>query len=132
MNGGDRTGRSMRPAVRAALSGLGWICFSLGWIGIFVPGLPTTIFWILAAFAFLRTNRGAYRMIISNKRFGESVRLAVEEGRIGPRGKLVSITAMMAFATTGALAMGKPFIGAVVIGSACVGSLIVARMPSKE
>lgn len=123
-------GRVLRPAARAILAGLGWACFGLGWLGIFLPGLPTTVFWILAALLFLRTNRKAYGRIIANKRFGESVRLVVEEGRIGRRGKVVSIVAMMGFATLGAVAMRKPAIGAVVVALAAAGSLCVGLMPS--
>ena len=86
-------------ARRAALVAGGWLCFGLGWLGVFLPGLPTTIFWILAALAFIRTNERAYRMVIRHKRFGPGVRLFVEEGRIRRRGKAISISAMMLSAT---------------------------------
>ena len=36
-----------RP-VRWLLAACAVVCFGLGWVGIFVPGLPTTVFWLLA------------------------------------------------------------------------------------
>lgn len=107
----------------------GWIAFALGWLGVFIPGLPTTIFWILAAFAFLRTNERMYRRIVSHPRFGPAVRLFVEEGRISRRGKIVSIAAMMSFAGLGALAMPIPWLKFLVLGAASAGSLWVAVLP---
>ncbi len=95
-----------------------------------MPGLPTTIFWILAALLFMRTNKKAYDRIIAHKRFGESVRQVVEEGRISLKGKIISITAMMGFATVGAIAMRRPLIGAIVVGLAAAGSLWVGFMPA--
>lgn len=117
-----------RPS-RLALAGGGWLCFGLGWLGVFLPGLPTTIFWILAALAFVRVNERAYRMVVSNKRFGPGVRLFVEEGKIRRRGKIISIVAMMTSASIGALAMPPLWLKLTVIGAAALGSLWVGLLP---
>lgn len=120
-----------RPA-RLALAAGGWLCFGLGWLGVFLPGLPTTIFWILAALAFVRVNERAYRMVISHKRFGPGVRLFVEEGKIRRRGKIISIVAMMTSASIGALAMPPLWLKLTVVGAAVLGSLWVGLLPVPE
>jgi uncharacterized protein len=108
----------------------GWVCFAAGWAGIFLPGLPTTIFWILAALAFLRTNERMYRRIIADRRFGPSIRIFVEEGRVSRRGKAFSIAAMLASASAGALAIPSAWVKAVVIAAAIAGSAWVFSLPS--
>lgn len=110
----------------------GFLAFGLGWAGVFVPGLPTTIFWILAALAFLRTNERMYRRIVSDKRFGPGIRLFVEEGKISGRGKLVSIVMMLGCATAGAFVIPPLWAKILVMGAATAGSLWVWTLPRAE
>lgn len=49
---------------------IGCISFSLGAAGIFLPLLPTTCFWLLAAWAFSKSSDRFYNMLISHKKFG--------------------------------------------------------------
>lgn len=117
---------------RRLTAAVGWAAFGLGWLGVFVPGLPTTIFWIIAAFAFLRSNRRMYERIIANKRFGPGVRMFVEEGRIRKSGKVVSIVAMMSCATIGAFAIPLPWVRIVVVAAAVAGSAWVASLRTPD
>jgi len=117
---------------KAGLVALGWLAFCLGFAGIFLPGLPTTIFWIVAALCFLRTNERMYRRIVHDKRFGPGIRLFVEEGKISRRGKWISIAAMAFGATIGALAMPRPALKLIVAGAAAVGCLWVLFLPVPE
>ena len=55
---------------RVALLALGWICVGLGFIGIFVPGLPTTIFLIIALWAFTKSSKKLRIWLLNHKRFG--------------------------------------------------------------
>ena len=56
------------------LLSLGWICVSLGFIGIFVPGLPTTIFLIIALWAFTKSSKTLRLWLLNHKRFGPILR----------------------------------------------------------
>ncbi|MBN1243524.1 MAG: YbaN family protein [Spirochaetales bacterium] len=122
----------MNEGKRRLVMALGMLAFALGWAGVFLPGLPTTIFWILAALAFIRTNRRMYEKVVAHPRFGPGVRRFVEEGTISRRGKLISISAMMGFATVGALAMPPLWLKLLVIGLASAGSTWVALIPTPE
>jgi len=110
----------------------GWIAFILGWIGVFLPGLPTTIFWILAALAFLRTNEKMYQRIICDKHFGPSIKLFVEEGKISKRGKWISITAMMLFSIIGTFAIPIVWVKLLVVSLAIIGSVWVFILPVQD
>lgn len=122
----------MSESKRKLLTALGLLAFALGWLGVLLPGLPTTIFWILAATAFIRTNPRLYEKVVAHPRFGPGVRRFVEEGTISRRGKLASISAMMLFATIGALAMPPLWLKILVLGLAASGSTWVALIPAPE
>ena len=104
--------------------------FGLGWAGVFLPGLPTTIFWILAALAFLRVNRRMYERLIAHPRFGAGIRLFVEERKISRRGKIISISAMLLGASMGVLAVPLLWVKLLVAVAALGGSAWVAVLPS--
>ena len=52
------------------LISLGWLCVCLGFVGIFVPGIPTTIFLIIALWAFTKSSEKLRDWLINHKRFG--------------------------------------------------------------
>ena len=72
-----------RPLLFAA----GWVCFGLGFIGIFLPLLPTTIFWILAAACWNKSNPELAQRILSHPRFGQPITVFLEQRQISRRGK---------------------------------------------
>jgi len=45
----------MRDPRRWAFAGAGVVSVALGWLGVFVPGLPTTVFLIAASYCFARS-----------------------------------------------------------------------------
>ena len=55
---------------RAILISLGWLCVGLGFIGVFVPGIPTTIFLIIALWAFTKSSKKLRHWLLNHKRFG--------------------------------------------------------------
>ena len=52
---------------------LGLTFVGVGMIGIVIPGLPTTIFMILAVGCFYRSSQRLYDWVINHKYFGEHV-----------------------------------------------------------
>jgi len=65
---------STNPLTRAFWLGLGLVCVALGTIGIFLPLLPTTIFLIIAAYAFARSSERLHNWLLSNKIFGPLIK----------------------------------------------------------
>lgn len=75
----------------------GWLLFALGVIGIVLPVLPTTIFWIGAVWFWSRSSPHLTERILSHPRFGRPVLLFMERGEIARQGKLMA---------TGGMALG--------------------------
>ncbi len=76
---------------------IGLICLSLGIVGYVIPGMPGTIFLIIAATLFVRSSDRLYRFVVENKLFGSQVRKFLETGEIPIRAKLMSISSMWGF-----------------------------------
>ena len=55
---------------RTILISLGWLCVGLGFVGVFVPGIPTTIFLIIALWAFTKSSAKLRQWLLNHKRFG--------------------------------------------------------------
>ena len=55
---------------RTILISLGWLCVGLGFVGVFVPGIPTTIFLIIALWAFTKSSEKLRHWLLNHKRFG--------------------------------------------------------------
>ena len=55
---------------RIFLLWLGWLCVGLASIGIFIPGIPTTPFLIVALWAFAKSSKKFHNWLINHKRFG--------------------------------------------------------------
>lgn len=53
---------------------LGLLCVVLGWVGAFVPLMPTTIFMILAAGCFARSSPRLEAWLFHHPRFGPTLR----------------------------------------------------------
>jgi hypothetical protein len=72
------------------------ICFGIGWVGVILPGLPTTIFWIFAAMLATRSCPDLQRRIYAAGRIGRSVRLYIEQHAMTPRTKCGALIGMTA------------------------------------
>lgn len=66
--------------VRVLLCACGALCVALGFLGMFLPVLPTTPFLLLAAFCFARSSDRFYRWLMTNRWCGNYIR-NYREGR---------------------------------------------------
>ena len=60
--------------MRIILLSLGFLCVGLAFIGIFVPGIPTTPFLIVALWAFAQSSKKFHAWLLNHKRFGAVLR----------------------------------------------------------
>lgn len=75
---------------------LAWLCFGLGFVGMVVPLMPTTVFWICAAWLWLRSRPQRVRFLIEHPHFGASIRRFLEHGEICRTGKTAAVIGMAA------------------------------------
>jgi len=71
---------------------VGYIFIGLGIIGIVVPVMPSTIFFILAAASFLRSSKKNYDRLVNNRLIGRYIKNYVERRGMTIRSKLISIS----------------------------------------
>ena len=61
-------------AIRWLWFGLGWLAVAVGSVGIVVPGLPTTVFFVLAAACFSRSSPRFEQWVLTRPVVGPMVR----------------------------------------------------------
>jgi len=69
----------------------GTVCVGLGFVGIFLPVLPTTPFLLLAAACYARSSPRFYRWLLTNRWCGEYIRNYREGRGIPLRQKTLTI-----------------------------------------
>ena len=80
---------------RYVLIALGWLCFGLGTLGMFVPLLPTTIFWILAVWLWSSGSEKLRRKILDHPRYGKVIDDFFQHGLVPRRAKIAASVSML-------------------------------------
>jgi uncharacterized membrane protein YbaN (DUF454 family) len=114
---------------RPVLLGAGWVCVVLGFIGVFIPGMPTTTFLLVAAWCFYRSSERAHTWLLENRLLGPYVRDFLSGKGMPLRSKVIAISAMWLACGTSAwffvpVVWGK----ALVLGCAVIGTVVVVRV----
>lgn len=82
----------------------GILSFALGFIGAFLPFLPTVPLMILAAFCFARSSERFHNWLLDHKTFGPPIKDWRDKGAISLRGKkLATVGVTLAFAISVAM-----------------------------
>ncbi len=129
----------VRDPRRWAFAGLGVASVGLGWLGVFVPGLPTTIFLIIASYCFARSCPWLEDRLLRVPLFAPYMK-ALDQGRgMSARAAgsaLVSMWSCVAVSLAVLYLAGRlgPWVAAVILIAAAVGSatiLVYARKPRR-
>ncbi len=112
----------------------GWVAVALGSLGIVVPGLPTTVFFILAAACFARSNPRFERWVLDLPRIGRMVRDYRNGLGMSRRAKILAGSTILIVATaSGLFAIQNRALGMVVIAVGLVGAAYVGlAVPTRE
>ena len=112
----------------------GLLCVGLGGLGIVVPGLPTTVFFIVAAACFSRSNKRFERWVLDLPRIGPLVRDHRAGLGMPRRAKVVAVATILVVATaSGVFAIRNRAVGGIVVAVGVIGALYVAfRVPTRE
>ncbi len=104
---------------------IGHASMALGFIGIFVPLLPTTPFVLLAAACYSRGSERFHTWLHEHPRFGPMITAWRENGAIGFRSKIVATVMVAASVTYSTIRLDAPWsVLAVLIGGAVLTFLL--------
>lgn len=124
----------LTKAKKATLTLLGFLCVAIGIIGIVVPGLPTTVFMIIAAWLFSISNPRFEKWLLGLPKIGP----AIENFRNGLgmplKAKIFAVSSIFIFtALATILLIANQLVKALIIFVAIFGIwYIVSRVPTRE
>ena len=117
---------------RVAWLVLGLICVGLGGIGIVVPGLPTTIFFIAAAACFTRSSPRLEAWVLGLPKIGPAVRDYRAGLGMPRRAKVFAISMIVVFVGISAWLLRAWLWSSIVVVAGIVGIAYILRVPTKE
>ncbi len=111
---------------------LGTFFLLLGAIGIIVPLLPTTPFWLLTCWFYVRSSGRLYDRVMRNRYFGPHIRDFMEEKAIPLRAKVITVAILWLSATVTFFSLAGYWWVKVSLGLICVGvSWHILSYPTK-
>jgi uncharacterized membrane protein YbaN (DUF454 family) len=127
----------IRDPRRWAFAGIGVASVGMGWLGVFVPGLPTTIFLIIASYCFARSCPWLEDRLLRIPLFAPYMKV-LDEGRGMSRkaaaSALLSMWSCVGVSLTVLYVAGRlaPWVAGLIVLSAAAGTgmiLLYARKP---
>lgn len=118
--------------LRAAWAGLGLFCLLLGFIGIFLPVMPTAPFVLLAAACFARGSERFHRKLMDHPRLGPFVRDWERHRSIPLRAKCLAIGMMwISLSTTAWLMRARPLASIALLAIATAVTAWLLYLPTR-
>ncbi len=113
---------------------VGWVSVAIGGIGVVVPGLPTTVFFIVAASCFARSSPRFERWVLDLPKIGPLVRDHRAGLGMPRRAKAFAVGFILFFSLLSAVLLRERWaVSVVVLVAAAVGVAYVAlRVPTRE
>ena len=103
---------------------LGFFSLGVGIVGIFVPLLPTTVFVLIAAWAFARSSERWHNWLLDHPRFGHVVRAWRDHHAMPQRAKRAALLTLAGSYAVTALVFG-PFSWAALIAGLCLAGVAI-------
>lgn len=132
-------GTSEAPAVRVVrarptrylLAGTGIACVGIASVNVFIPGMPTTVFLIIAVWCFARSSPKLTDRLVRNRLFGPFVRYLQPGAHMPLRAKIIACTMMWLAITASSILVlyrGAPaFVPAIIVALGLVGTICIVR-----
>jgi uncharacterized membrane protein YbaN (DUF454 family) len=120
------------PLARAGWVLVGLVCVAIGGVGIVLPGLPTTVFFIAAAACFAKSSPRLEAWVLGLPKIGQAVQ--DYRGGLGMprRAKVIAITMMTAAVALSAWVIGWWWFRAALLVAWAIGLVVILRVPTKQ
>ena len=109
---------------------IGLVFVGVGIAGDVLPGLPGTIFLILAAGCFLRSNERMYVWVTEHRLFGKLVKNYMETGGMPKRAKVISVTCVWVFSSISLFSPYNWIFKILVLALAVIGTWFILSRPT--
>jgi len=128
----ELTANPLSVASRWLLAGVGVLLVGVGALGVFVPGLPTTIFLIGASWCFARSIPWLERKLLRHRLFAPYMRFVDGSAPLPRRARVGAIAAMWVCVSVSVVLLlwtgeAGPVVAAVVVVLAVVGTVFIWR-----
>ena len=121
-----------RPGAKHALMAFGWINVGVGAVGVVVPGLPTTIFLIIALWAFSKSSDRFHNWLYAHPRFGPPLQAWHTHRVIPPRAKALAVALMAVSWAVLTFAVADGWVMPAAVGAVLVAvALYIVTRPSR-
>jgi len=121
-------------ALRWAWFALGWLAVAVGTVGIVVPGLPTTVFFVAAAACFSRSSPRFEQWVLTRPGVGPLVRDYRAGLGMPGRAKIAAVTSIVVVCSASAwLAVERWWVRVIILVAGAVGvAWILLRIPTRR
>lgn len=116
----DRT-----PLARGLYAALGVVSMTLGLVGVFVPGLPTTVFVIVASYLFARSSPRLERWLESHPLLGPPLRQFRETGGMPRRRKGLALASMWTGIGLSVLVLDQVLVRLIIVALGLAGTATI-------
>jgi len=99
----------------------GLLSLSLGFIGAFLPVMPTTCFVLLAAWCFSKSSPKWHQRLLNNPLFGDSLKHWETHRSIPPKARFFAISSMATFGGISLLFIDNPLLQGLLVGLIGIG-----------
>ncbi len=126
-------GEYPRDMIKVLLVIAGLLLLAFGFVGILLPGLPTTPFLLVSAACFVRSSDRLYSWLIRNRLFGPYIRRYRETKAMSLQSKIAAMGIMWTMITVSCvfLVHSKPIIfGVLLLG--VIGSIVLVFVIKTE
>lgn len=107
----------------------GSILVGIGVIGIIVPGLPSTIFFLLAASCYIRSSDRLYNWIINHPVFGKQIKFYRIHRAMPLKAKVMALSMMWPMIMVSSVFfIHNIYVKLIVILAGVVGTLVILRI----
>lgn len=113
--------KTKKTWIRTLLVIAGTLFTGLGFVGIFVPLLPTTPFLLLAAICYARSSQRLYGWLLNNKLFGYYIRSYLERKGVPLKVKVLALTVLWITIGSSAIFVVQDIVIRLILGLIAVG-----------
>ena len=129
--GDDRT--TLCLPVRYGLLAFGWLNIGLGVLGLVLPVMPTTVFLLIALWAFSKSSSRFHRWLYQHPTLGRSIRAWHAHRVIAVRAKLLAVATMSASLVYVTLFVAESWMLPAVVAAVLVSvSAFILTRPSRQ